>query len=93
MHFCESLYISKKSRHEIRPAGAVSWFSLDSKFDTKDSICSHFGQLPESSAMMKPFCLFALNFFKNLFSTACVEARFLTVSLLVKSTSLEVGRV
>ena len=76
MHFCESLYISKKSRHEIWPAGAVSWFSLDSKFDTKDSICSHFGQLPESSAMMKAFCPFALNVFKNLFSTECVEARF-----------------
>jgi len=29
--------------------GAVSWFSLDSNFDTKDSICSHLDSLQKAA--------------------------------------------
>ena len=52
-HLCKLFAREKDLRLVL--TGAVSWFSLDSNFDTKDSICSHFGQLAQSSAMMKPF--------------------------------------
>jgi hypothetical protein len=62
--------------------GALAWFGPHCAFiPYRDSVLYHFGDIRTHSVVEKEFAEFALDMLKKLFCTACVEARFSTVSI------------